>query len=130
MPHLQFEINKNISSSEKEKFILEIRDNFSKIMKTGSDHIAISLKVLDKYSIFLGRVNTGEKVCIMNLDVREGRTPKQKRMLVKEYIAIVHRFFRIPKSNQYITFTEHKGEDFNLLEKSLENWVKNDDPLS
>ena len=130
MPHLQFEINKNISSSEKEKFILEIRDNFSKIMKTGFDHIAISLKVLDKYSIFLGRVKTGEKVCIMNLDVREGRTPKQKRMLVKEYIAIVQRFFKIPKSNQYVTFTEHKGEDFNLLEKSLENWVKNDDPLS
>ena len=36
----------------------------------------------------------------------------------------------LKKENQYITFTLHNGRDFNLYEKSLENWVKNDDPLN
>lgn len=129
MPHLQFEINRDIPEHEKEKFIFEVRDCFSKIMKTGTYHIAISLKVLKNTSIFLGRVKYGKKVCLMNLDIREGRTYKQKRMLVKEYISLVENFFGVPSVNQYITFTEHKGEDFNLEEKSLQDWTKDDNPL-
>lgn len=129
MPHLQFEINRDIPEHEKEKFIFEVRDCFSKIMKTGTYHIAISLKVLNNTSIFLGRVKYGKKVCLMNLDIREGRTYKQKRMLVKEYISLVENFFGVPSANQYITFTEHKGEHFNLEEKSLQDWTKDDNPL-
>ena len=50
--------------------------------------------------------------------------------LVKSYIKGVNQFFGIKKENQYITFTLHNGRDFNLYEKSLENWLKGDDPLN
>ena len=66
----------------------------------------------------------------MNLDVRVGRSVKQRRELVKSYIKGVNQFFGIKKENQYITFTLHNGRDFNLYEKSLENWLKGDDPLN
>ena len=39
-------------------------------------------------------------------------------------------FFGIKKENQYISLTLHNGRDFNLYEKSLENCLKNDDPLN
>ena len=32
---------------------------------------------------------------------------------------------KIKLNNQYVTYTSHPGNDFNLYEKSLENWVKN-----
>ena len=130
MPHLQFDINKKLNSKDKKKFSQYIRDNFGKIMKTGTDHIAISLREFGKDSLSLGRVKDNEYVCFMNLDVRVGRSINQKRELVKCYVNGVNQFFGIKKENQYITFTLHNGTDFNLYEKSLENWVKDDDPLN
>ena len=35
----------------------------------------------------------------------------------------------IDKENLYVTFTEHKGEDFHLIEKYLKGWVANDKPV-
>ena len=130
MPHLQFDINKKLNSKDKNKFCKYIRNNFGKIMKTGTDHVAISLRELGKDSLSLGRAKDNEYVCFMNLDVRVGRSVKQKRELVKSYIKGVNQFFGIKKENQYITFTLHNGRDFNLYEKSLENWLKRDDPLN
>ena len=129
MPHLQFDINKKLNTKDKNKFCRYVRDNFGKIMKTGTDHVAISLRELEKDSLSLGRVKDIEYVCFMNLDVRIGRSTKQRRELVKCYIKGINQFFGIKKENQYITFTLHNGGDFNLYEKSLENWIKGDDPL-
>ena len=128
MPHLQFDINKKLNSKDKNKFCKYIRNNFGKIMKTGTDHVAISLRELEKDSLSLGRAKDNEYVCFMNLDVRVGRSVKQRRELVKFYVKGVNEFFGIKKDNQYITFTLHNGRDFNLYEKSLENWLKGDDP--
>ena len=130
MPHLQFDINKKLNTKDKNKFCRYVRDNFGKIMNTGTDHVAISLRELEKNSLSLGRAKDKEYICFMNLDVRVGRSLKQKRELVKCYVKGVNQFFGIKKENQYITFTLHNGRDFNLYEKSLENWVKDDDPLN
>ena len=130
MPHLQFDINKKLNTKDKNKFCRYVRDNFGKIMNTGTDHVAISLRELEKNSLSLGRAKDKEYICFMNLDVRVGRSLKQKRELVKCYVKGVNQFFGIKKENQYITFTLHNGRDFNLYEKSLENWIKDDDPLN
>ena len=130
MPHLQFDINKKLNTKDKNKFCRYVRDNFGKIMKTGTDHVAISLRELEKDSLSLGKVKDNEYVCFMNLDVRIGRSTKQRRELVKCYIKGINQFFGIKKENQYITFTLHNGGDFNLYEKSLENSIKGDDPLN
>ena len=99
-------------------------------MKTGSDHIAVSLRYINRNSLKLGRAINNDKICIMNLDIRIGRTFKQKRALAISYMRIFNNILQIKQQNQYITFTEHKGEDFHLMEKSLIDWQENDDPLN
>ena len=127
MPHLQFEINKKLKKNCKQKFIAFIEESFSIIMQTGTDHIAITLRELEKEIISLGRVHKNDTLCLMNLDIRSGRSKKQKIELVKTFMHGVEKFLKINKNNQYITFTNHKGIEFNFYEKSLSDWVKSED---
>jgi len=129
MPHLQFEINKKVDNDIKQTFVETIRETFSEIMDTGTDHIAISLREYEKYNLTIGRANPLEDICLMNLDIREGRTIEQRRELALRYMAIVNDIFQIENRNQYITFTQHSGEDFHLIEKYLASWSKGEDPL-
>ena len=130
MPHLQFEINKKVSNESKEEFVKEIRASFSEIMDTGTDHIAITIREYDKYSLTIGRANPADDICLMNLDIREGRTIEKRRELSLKYMQIVQQNFGINPKNQYVTFTEHKGEDFHLVEKFLASWESGEDPLA
>ena len=130
MPHLQFEINKKVSDDSKEEFVNEIRKTFSEIMDTGVDHIAISIREYDKYSLTIGRAAFTDVICLMNLDIREGRTIEKRRELALAYMEIVKENFGINQKNQYITFTEHKGEDFHLVEKYLASWETGEDRLA
>ena len=130
MPHLQFEINKKIDPSLKEKFVISVRNIFGDVMKTDTDHVAVSLREYDKGNLSIGRSSYHDHVCLMNLDIRIGREIEKRRQLATEYFILVNTLFKIDKENQYITFTEHEGEDFHLIEKYLADWVKNDKPLS
>ena len=96
-------------------------------MQTGTDHIAITLRELEKENISLGRVHKNDTLCLMNLDIRSGRSKKQKIELVKTFMHGVEKYLKINKNNQYITFTNHKGIEFNFYEKSLSDWVKSED---
>ncbi|RXJ91226.1 tautomerase [Arcobacter sp. CECT 8983] len=130
MPHLQFEINQKVSQENKKNFAKEIRTCFSEVMDTGTDHIAISIREYEKYNLTIGRANTEDTICLMNLDIREGRTIEQRRELALRFMDIVNRNFNVENENQYITFTEHKGEDFHLIEKYLGSWERGEDPLA
>jgi phenylpyruvate tautomerase PptA (4-oxalocrotonate tautomerase family) len=130
MPHLQFEINKKVSNESKEEFVKEIRATFAEIMDTGTDHIAITIREYDKYSLTIGRANPTDDICLMNLDIIEGRTIEKRRELALKYMQIVQQNFGINPKNQYVTFTEHKGEDFHLVEKYLASWESGEDPLA
>lgn len=129
MPHLQFEINQEIENTIKDKFANEIREAFAEIMDTGTNHIAISIREYGKYSLTIGRVNPENAICLMNLDIREGRTIGQRRELALRYMSIVKNNFNIETENQYVTFTQHPGEDFHLVEKYLAGWEADEDPL-
>ncbi|MAJ58282.1 MAG: tautomerase [Candidatus Pelagibacter sp.] len=129
MPHLQFEINKKLNKESKKKFVSFVEESFSKIMETGKDHIAVSIRELGDTNLSLGRAKN-EFICLMNLDIRAGRTNKQKLKLIKTLISGVEKFFFIKKIHQYVTITNHNGLDFNFYEKSLADWVKNDDPAN
>lgn len=130
MPHLQFEINKKIENNIKEEFITKVMSIFSKVMDTGTDHIAISIREYDKYSLSIGRADIKDDICLMNLDIREGRTLEKRRELVLLYMDLVENLFKINRKNQYATLTEHKGEDFHLIEKYLGSWETGEDPLA
>jgi len=130
MPHLQFEINQKIENKIKDNFANEIRDAFAEIMDTGTDHIAVSIREFDRYNLTIGRVKPENDICLMNLDIRKGRTISQRRDLALRYMKIVKNNFNVGAENQYVTFTEHSGEDFHLIEKYLSGWQADEDPLT
>ena len=43
---------------------------------------------------------------------------------------IVKELLVISEKNQYLTFTQHSGEDFHLIEKYLDSWKSGEIPLS
>ena len=129
MPHLQFEVNKELNNEQRKVFVEYVKRIFSEIMRTGVNHIAVSLRELPKFSMTLGRAELGDFVCFMNLDVRNGRTNKQKRELAIKYMEGVKEILGINLNNQYVTYTNHPGNDFNLYEKSLKEWTDSDNPI-
>ena len=130
MPHLQFDVNKELNNEQRKVFVEYVKRVFSEIMRTGVNHIAVSLREFPKFSLTLGRAELGDFVCFMNLDIRTGRTNKQKRELATKYMEGVKEILGIKLNNQYVTYTSHPGNDFNLYEKSLKEWTDNDNPLS
>ena len=129
MPHLQFEINKKVTNEIKDEFANKIRESFSEIMDTTTGHIAISIREYDKYNLTIGRADPKDDICLMNLDIREGRTIEKRRALALSYMNIVKNLFKVNEKNQYLTFTQHTGEDFHLIEKYLASWEKGEIPL-
>ena len=130
MPHLQFDVNKELNNEQRKVFVEYVKRVFSDIMRTGVNHVAVSLREFPKFSMTLGRAELGDFVCFMNLDIRTGRTNKQKRELAIKYMEGVKEILGIKLNNQYVTYTSHPGNDFNLYEKSLKEWTDNDNPLA
>lgn len=131
MPHLQFEINRPLEDKSKMIFAEQIRQLFSTVMGTGTDHISISIREFGTYNLSVGRVKQPEKgVALVNADIREGRTIRQRRELTLGFMQILHDTWQIPKEHMYVTITEHKGEDFHLLERYLASWQEGEDPLN
>ena len=131
MPHLQFEINQSLTDADKIAFAEKVRQLFSEIMDTGTDHISISIREFGTHNLSIGRVKEPEKgVAVVNADIREGRTIKQRRTLTLGFMDLLHETWKIPKEHMYVTLTEHKGEDFHLLEKYLASWQEGEDPLA
>ena len=70
-------------------------------MKTGTDHIAISIREFSQQSLTLGRAEENDIVCLMNLDIRSGRTNKQKKQLYPSFLH-EHMVFLILKSSELL----------------------------
>lgn len=131
MPHLQFEFNKKLSDTQKQDFAENICQLFSSTMDTGTDHISISIREYDTFNLSVGRVkDLSEGVCLVNADIREGRTIDQRRTLALGFMDIIKSIAQIPYENMYVTFTQHTGEDFHLKERYLASWTEGEDPLN
>lgn len=131
MPHLQFEINRSLADADKISFAERVRLLFSETMDTGTDHISISIREFGTYNLSIGRAIEPEKgIAVVNADIREGRTMQQRRTLTLGFMELLQKQWDIPKEQMYVTLTEHKGEDFHLLEKYLASWQEGEDPLA
>jgi phenylpyruvate tautomerase PptA (4-oxalocrotonate tautomerase family) len=131
MPHLQFEINRTLADAEKISFAEQVRKLFAEVMDTGTDHISISIREFDTNNLSIGRAREPAKgVAVVNADIRVGRTMEQRRALTLGFMELLHKAWNIPKEQMYVTLTEHKGEDFHLLEKYLASWQQGEDPLA
>ncbi|PLX99407.1 MAG: tautomerase [Desulfuromonas sp.] len=131
MPHLQFEFNRPLENADKIEFAERVRQLFSATMETGTDHISISIREYGTYNLSIGRATEPEKgIALVNADIREGRTLNQRRTLCLGFMELINKQWDIPKEQMYVTLTEHKGEDFHLVERYLVGWYAGEDPLA
>ncbi len=131
MPHLQFDINKELAARDKQTFAEDVRQLFSRIMDTGTDHISISIREYPTDNLSIGRVKEPDKgIALVNADIRAGRSLEQRRELSLGFMTLLASTWQIPKEHIYVTLTEHKGEDFHLVERYLASWREGEDPLA
>lgn len=131
MPHLQFEINRSLDDAEKVPFSEEVRLLFSRVMDTGTDHICISIREFGTNNLSIGRATDPQSgVAVVNADIRQGRSIEQRRELALGFMDLMQKHWGVRKEQMYVTLTEHKGEDFHLLEKYLAGWKEGEDPLA
>lgn len=98
MPHLQFEVNQPLADADKIDFAAKVRQLFSEIMDTGTDHISISIREFGTYNLSIGRVTESEKgIALVNADIREGRTMEKRRQLTLGFMELLHQQWHIPK---------------------------------
>lgn len=129
MPHLRFEINRNIPDTTKVDLAHRVRQLFAEVMDTGTDHISISIYECATHDLSLGRVQEPEKgIALIDADVRAGRSLAQRRRLALGFIDLMQELLNIPAEHVYITYTQHPGEDFHLSDRVLANWQEDEDP--
>ncbi len=129
MPHLQFELNFTPSAEEKAVFAAAVKQHFSEIMSTGTDHIGITFRCYEPGDLVFGRAGTDGRIAFLNADIRLGRTADQKRRLALAILADISQTWDMPEESIYIIYTEHDGPDFQLSDRVLPSWRTGEDPL-
>ncbi len=131
MPHLQFEMNFTPTEREKQQFAAAVIREFSEIMDTGTDHIAVTLRCFAAGDLTFGRAApSGGRTAFVNADIRLGRTKDQKRRLALAYIDELAKTWGLAREAVYVIFTEHDGEHFQLSDRVLPSWSRGEDPLA
>ncbi len=131
MPHLQFEVNFPVAETDKFAFTARIKGHFARIMDTGTDHIAVTLRCLGLRDLSFGRAtDPADGLAFVNADIRSGRSSEQKRALSLAFIQELQESFRLPPQNIYVILTEHPGEHFQFHDRVLEGWAAGEDPLA
>ena len=130
MPHLQFELNFTPDRNEKSAFAEAVKQHFSEIMSTGTDHIGITFRCYAPGDLVFGRAGEDGKIAFLNADIRLGRTADQKRRLALAILAEISRKWDMPEESIYIIYTEHDGPDFQLSDRVLPSWQTGEDPLA
>jgi hypothetical protein len=130
MPHLRIDLNFTVSSHDKTRFAAAVVEHFGRVMNTGTDHVAVSLRCAAREDIFFGRAADPARVALLDFDVRRGRTMGQKRELAMAVFGELQRTFAIAPSGAYLVYTEHDGPDFQMHDGVLPSWSAGEDPLA
>ena len=131
MPHLQFELNFDLSAAEKRALADAVVRRFSEIMDTGTDHVAVTIRTFAHADLTFGRASpSGGRTAFVNADIRRGRTREQKRRLSLAYVDELHRRFGLAPEAVYLVLTEHDGENFQLSDRVLPSWTSGENTFA
>ena len=131
MPHLQFDLNFTPPPDAKRRFAETVVRQFSTVMETGTDHIAVVLRCHAPEDLAFGRAAaSGGRTVLVNADIRLGRTRDQKRRLSLAFIDEAAAAFGVAREAVYVVLTEHDGEHFQLSDRVLPSWRPGEDPLN
>lgn len=123
MPHLQFEFNRPLSDGDRERLTDWTTIEYAELMATDTDHVAVSIREDSTYALSLGRATNGDRVAILNADIRAGRSNGQRERFAMAVIDQLDDWFDVPAEHCYVVYTEHEGHDFVLEEGALASWT-------
>jgi phenylpyruvate tautomerase PptA (4-oxalocrotonate tautomerase family) len=131
VPHLQFDLNFKPAADAKKRFSAAVVAHFARVMDTGTDHIAVSLRCGELEDQTFGRaIDRAKGIAFLNADLRKGRTPQQKRDFALAVIGELEQVLQVPPASVYVIFTEHDGPDFQMHDGMLPSWSMGEDPLA
>ncbi|HET9751856.1 MAG TPA: tautomerase [Myxococcales bacterium] len=130
MPHLRFDLNFTPSAGDKTRFAAAVAEHFGRVMNTGTEHVAVSLRCGAPEDLHFGRAADPARVALLDFDVRRGRTMGQKRELALAVIGELRKTFAVDPSGVYLVYTEHDGPDFQMEDGVLPSWSAGEDPLA
>ncbi len=130
MPHLIFDLDFAPPPDARRRFGEAVVRAFGEVMDTGTDHVAVVVRAVPHGDLVFGRgAGSSPGSVLLNADIRKGRTKEQKRTLALAIMDEAHRAFGVAKEAVYVVFTEHDGENFQLVERVLPSWSPGEDPL-
>lgn len=127
MPHIQIEVTVAPADEEIHDFTEWAVARYAEVMKTGTGHIAITIRPYEQATLSLGRADPAEPVAVMNVDVRAGRSFEQRRTFATDVMDELSDRWDVPTENIYCVYTEHKGRDFMLYERVLSDWSSDEE---
>ncbi len=131
MPHLQFDLSFRPPAEAKRRFSAAVVKHFAEAMDTGTDHVAVVLRCHEPEDLALGRAAHPERgIALLNADIRDGRTPAQRRQFALAVIGELETAFSVPRENVYVVYGDHDGEAFQFSDRVLPSWTPGEDPLA
>lgn len=131
MPHLQFDLNFKPAAEAKKRFSAAVVTHFARVMDTGTDHIAVSLRCGELEDQTFGRaIDPAKGIAFINADLRKNRTPQQKRDFALAVIGELEQVLQAPPASVYVLFTEHDGPDVQTHDGVLPSRSTGEDPLT
>ncbi|WP_148414446.1 tautomerase family protein [Haloferax sp. KTX1] len=119
MPHLQFDLDFEVTAREADRFATEMAELYAERMDADTDYAAVTVREVE--AIHLGRA-TGDKTVVLQADIRAGRSADRKRDLALAVIEAVAERFGVPESNQKVVFTEHEGSQMMGYDRVGDDW--------
>jgi phenylpyruvate tautomerase PptA (4-oxalocrotonate tautomerase family) len=119
---LQFETTAAPSATARTEFTDRMTAAYAETMKTGTGHVAVTIRLLDDASLALGRAPDDDPVAVCNADIREGRSDAQREAFASTVIDQFGELFGVDADHCYVIYTEHPGADFVLSEGPLASW--------
>ncbi|QLC33054.1 tautomerase [Halarchaeum sp. CBA1220] len=108
MPLLQFDTTLSLDATETEAFAAFVRETYAERMRTGTSHVAVTVREHDESALSIGRGVEGD-LLFADAEVRRGRDDETKRDFALAVMEHVHEAYGVPTPNLKVVFTEHDG---------------------
>ncbi|GGM56791.1 phenylpyruvate tautomerase PptA (4-oxalocrotonate tautomerase family) [Halarchaeum rubridurum] len=108
MPLLQFDTTLSLDGAETEAFAAFVRETYADVMRTGTSHVAVTVRTHGDAALSLGRDVEGP-LLFLDAEIRRGRDDGTKREFALAVMEHARGTFGVPEENLKVVFTEHDG---------------------
>ena len=126
MPYLQIDLPGSYPSEKKKRIARKLGDIYCEIMKASAGIVNISFRELGSENMYRTGRTEPIPVCIINCDIRQGRTTEQRRALGEAMVNACKAEFGSPKGGYTVSFTQHPGDEWVRDGKLDKDWCENE----